>query len=49
MMHVEQAAINGLEWFIGTAVFLMCWLVFLVLGGTLARILGGKESGDDDE
>ena len=46
---LENAFVTGFRWFLGTATFAVCWLVFIMLGGLIARLLGGAEEGEDDD
>lgn len=47
-MNIEMAAYNGFCWFIGTAVFVVCWMLFAVIGGTILKLLAGSEDGEDE-
>ena len=46
---IETAARIGLQVFLGSAVFVGCWLVLVMFLAMLAGILGGRPDDEDEE
>ena len=46
---MEQYALTGLGWFIGTATFVGAWVLLLSLFGFACNLLKEAEEDEDDE